>query len=60
MSDLTKEMNFTGLLTVQEIDEVHKTLMKGLKEAEKCGNLRDSEVYRKNFHIGFDPGYECN
>ena len=45
MSELTKEMDSTGLLTVQEIGEVHKTLMKGLKEAEKCGNLRDSEVY---------------
>ena len=46
MGDLSKKMEYTGLLTVEVICDIHKTLMKGLiKEAEKCGKVRESEVY---------------
>ena len=45
LGELHNEMEHTGLLTVSVIYEVHETLMKGLKEAEKCGWLRENEVY---------------
>ena len=41
--DLYKEMEKTGMLTVQQVCEVHKVLMDGLHP--KCGKIRDSEAF---------------
>ena len=39
MHGLSDEMDHTGLLTVQVICDVHKTLMNGLTDSEKCGKM---------------------
>ena len=41
--ELHKEMEKTGMLTVQQVCEVHKVLLDGLHP--KCGKIRESEVY---------------
>ena len=43
--DIRKEMEYSGLLTVNLICDVHKTLMKGIKEQNNCGVVRKSDVY---------------
>ena len=38
-----KEMEKTGMLTVQQVCEVHKALLDRLHP--KCGKIRESDVY---------------
>ena len=41
--ELHKDMDETGILTVQQVCEVHKVLMDGLHQ--KCGEIRESEAF---------------
>ena len=43
IDELSKDMDKTGLITVQQICETHKLLMNGLHH--NCGKIRDTNVY---------------
>ena len=43
MSELCEEMEYSGMITVQQITDIHRILMTGLHH--KCGMIRDTNVY---------------
>lgn len=43
IDELSNEMDHTGMITVQQITDVHRILMTGLHR--KCGEIRDTNVY---------------
>ena len=43
VAKLHEEMDFTGMITVQQICDIHRILLNGLHR--NCGNIRDTQVY---------------
>ena len=43
IDELSNEMERTGMITVQQITDIHRILMAGLHH--KCGEIRDTNVY---------------